>query len=229
VAARDAARRIDGLTNRLFLEPILTGQYPADIIADLREEEWFASNPAEDAADIAAPLDFLGINYYSRHTVAAPPIGSPETGEAAGLSYPGSEAVQFIDTGVARTLMGWSIHPEGMVDVLELAHSYQRDLPLYITENGSAYADAVVEGQIEDEDRRRFLEQHVMACAAALQKGLPLKGYFVWTLTDNFEWAWGYSRRFGLVHVDYSSQNRSLKRSGKWFAGFLGGAAGGAS
>jgi beta-glucosidase len=228
-ADRDAARRIDGLTNRLFLDPILTGQYPADVIADLGEKEWFASNPAADAADIATPIDFLGINYYSRHTVAAPPIGSPVTGESAGLTYPGSEGVQFVDTGAARTLMGWPIHPEGMIDVLELAHSRRPDLPLYITENGSAYTDAVVDGQIEDEDRRRFLEQHVMACAAALHKGMPLRGYFAWTLTDNFEWAWGYSRRFGLVHVDYLSQKRTIKRSAKWFASFLGGTAAGAS
>jgi len=225
----DAKRRIDGLTNRFFLEPILAGHYPEDVIADLGEGQWFGQNPASDAADIAAPIDFLGINYYSRHTVAAPPLGSPVMGEACGLTYPGSEAVQLIDTGVARTHMGWPIHPEGMVDVLELANSYQPDLPLYITENGSAYPDAVVDGEVEDENRRRYLEQHVMACSAALDKGLPLKGYFVWTLTDNFEWAWGYSRRFGLVHVDYATQKRTIKRSGKWFARFLGGTAGDAS
>jgi len=228
-ADRDGARRIDGLTNRFFLEPILAGGYPEDVIADLGEGEWFDRNPAADAADIATPIDFLGINYYSRHTVAAPPLGSPVIGEAAGLTYPGSEGLQFVDTGVARTQAGWPIHPEGMLDVLELAHSYRPDLPLYITENGSAYPDAVVDGEVEDEDRRRYLEQHVMACAAALYKGIPLKGYFVWTFTDNFEWAWGYARRFGLVHVDYSSQKRTIKRSGKWFATFLGGAAGGGS
>ena len=220
-ADQDAARRIDGLQNRFFLEPVLAGHYPLDTIADLGEAEWFDRNPAADAADIAVPIDFLGINYYSRHTVAAPPIGSPVTGGGAGLTYPGSEAVQMVDAGAARTEMGWPIHPEGMLDVLELAHSFQPELPLYITENGSAYPDAVVDGGIEDEDRRRYLEQHVMACAAALHKKLPLKGYFAWTLTDNFEWAWGYSRRFGLVHVDYESQKRTIKRSGHWYAAFL--------
>jgi beta-glucosidase len=228
-ADRDAERRIDGLVNRFFLDSVLAGRYPEDVLADLGETGWFAENAVADLPDIAVPIDFLGINYYSRHVVADPPLGSPVMGEAAGLTYPGSERVQFLDTGSPRTQMGWAIHPEGMVDVLELAHSYRPDLPLYITENGSAYPDAVVDGEVEDEDRRRYLEQHVLACSAALHKGLPLKGYFVWTLMDNFEWAWGYSRRFGLVHVDYATQTRTIKRSGKWFARFLGGrAAGGA-
>jgi len=228
-ADRDAERRIGGLTNRMFLEPILAGGYPQDVLDDLGESEWFAQQPAADAEEIAVPIDFLGINYYSRHTVAAPPLGAEVMGEPAGLSYPGSEGVQLMDTGAPRTHMGWPIHPEGMVDVLELAHAYRPDLPLYITENGSAYPDVVLDGQIEDEDRRRYLEQHVMACSAALHKGLPLRGYFVWTLADNFEWAWGYSRRFGLVHLDYATQKRTIKRSGKWFATFLGGKAGEAS
>jgi beta-glucosidase len=226
-ADRDAERRIDGLVNRFFLDPVLAGRYPEDVLADLGETEWFAENALADLPDIAAPIDFLGINYYSRHVVADPPLGSPVMGEAMGLTYPGSERVQLIDTGSPRTQMGWAIHPEGMVDVLELAHSYRPDLPLYITENGSAYPDAVVDCEVEDEDRRRYLEQHVLACSAALHKGLPLKGYFVWTLMDNFEWAWGYSRRFGLVHVDYATQKRTIKRSGKWFARFLGGRAAG--
>lgn len=225
-ADQDAARRVDGLVNRFFLEPVLAGRYPQDVLEDLAQTQWFAQHAADDMHELAAPIDFLGVNYYSRHVVAAPPLGSPVTGEPAGVAYPGSESVQFIDTGSPRTQMGWPIHPEGMIDVLELAHAYQPDLPLYITENGSAYPDVVVGGQIEDEDRRRYLEQHVMACSAALNKGLPLKGYFVWTLTDNFEWAWGYSRRFGLVYVDYQTQKRTIKRSGRWFAAFLGGPSG---
>ena len=220
---RDAERRIDGLVNRFFLQPVLIGGYPPDVLVDLGETDWFATHATLDAADIAAPIDFLGINYYSRHVVADPPIGAEVIGEAAGRTYPGSEGLQFVDTGAPRTQMGWPIHPEGMVDVLEMAHSYRPDLPLFITENGSAYPDTVVDGEIEDEARRRYLEQHILACSAALQKHLPLKGYFVWTLMDNFEWAWGYSRRFGLVHVDYSTQKRTLKRSGKWYRRFLAG------
>ena len=222
---RDAQRRIDGLANRFFLQPTLAGGYPADVLADLGETEWFAQNAADDADTIRAPIDFLGINYYSRHVVAAPPLGSPVTGDPMGLMFPACESVQMVDTGAARTQMGWPIHPEAMLDVLEMAHAYQPNLPLYITENGAAYPDRVTGGRVEDEDRRRYLEQHVMACAAALQQGLPLHGYFVWTLTDNFEWGYGYTRRFGLVHVDYATQERTIKRSGRWFAQFLGGIA----
>lgn len=217
---RDAARRIDGLQNRFFLDPLLAGAYPADVLHDLGEEEWFAANPRSDAAEIAAPIDFLGINYYSRHTVAAGPTRS-----AKASSFPGSEAVRFVETGAPRTQMGWPIHPDGLIDVLELANAYRPGLPLYITENGSAYEDGVTDGEIVDEERRRYLQQHLSACSDALARGLPLKGYFAWSLIDNFEWAWGYTRRFGLVYVDYVTQRRTVKHSGRWLAQFLGGRA----
>jgi beta-glucosidase len=215
----DAARRIDGLQNRFFLEPILTGAYPADVIDDLGEAEWFASNPAADADAIAAPIDFLGINYYSRHTAAA---GVAEPGTAS--AFPGSEFVDFVDTGAERTQMGWPIHPDGLVDVLEQAHAYRPGLPLFITENGAAYEDHVTEtGEIQDDARTDYFELHVGACAEALRLGLPLKGYFAWSLMDNWEWAWGLSRRFGIIRVDYATQERSVKRSGRWFASLLAG------
>ncbi len=211
----DAARRIDGLQNRLFLDPLLLGSYPADVLADLGETDWFASNPASDPVRIAAPLDFLGVNYYSRHTVRAGDSAEPDS------ANPGSESVEFVDTGAPRTLMDWPIHPEGMLDVLEQAHERQPDLPLFITENGSAYEDVVLGGTVDDEARRDYLEKHVAACAAAVRRGLPLAGYFAWSLMDNFEWAWGYSRRFGLVHVDYETQERTVKKSGRWYSEFL--------
>lgn len=218
---RDAARRIDGLQNRLFLDPILTGAYPDDVLRDLGEEEWFAANPAADAADIAVPIDFLGINYYSRHTVAAAPASA-----AAASSYPGSESIRFVDDGVPRTQMGWPIHPDGLIDVLKYAHDRRPDLPLFITENGAAYEDDLTEsGEVVDNERRDYFEKHLAACANALQGGLPLKGYFAWSLMDNFEWTWGYTRRFGLVYVEYETQRRVVKESGRWFARFLGGRA----
>jgi beta-glucosidase len=216
-ADRDAARRIDGLQNRMFLEPTLRGGYPADVLRDLGQEEWFASNPASDAREIAAPIDFLGINYYSRHTVRAGQhhgVGTPH--------FPGADTVEFVETAAALTQMGWPVDPDGMVEVLESVHAMSPELPLYITENGSAFEDVLVDGVVDDEERRAYLEQHVEACAEAVRRGLPLKGYFVWSLMDNFEWAWGYSRRFGLFHVDYASQQRTLKESGRWFADFLG-------
>ncbi|QHC66196.1 beta-glucosidase [Rathayibacter sp. VKM Ac-2759] len=221
-ADQDAARRIDGLGNRLFLDPVLTGAYPEDVLADLGEQEWFAEHaPAEDLAAISAPIDFLGINYYSRHTVRA---GEPA---AEASAYPGSESVEFVDTGAAKTRMGWEIHPDGLLDVLDQAHALAPALPLFVTENGSAYDDDVApDGSIDDPERTAYLEQHVAACRAAVERGLPLRGYFVWSLMDNFEWAWGYTRRFGLVHVDYGTQRRTLKTSARWFARFLGGRSG---
>jgi beta-glucosidase len=218
-ADEDAARRIDGLSNRFFLDPVLSGSYPKDVLDDLGEQAWFSAHAGRaDLAEISAPIDFLGINYYSRHTTAAgPPTDVPNANS-------GSEFVQLVDTGAPRTQMGWEIHPDGLLDVLAMAHERAPELPLFVTENGAAYDDLVApDGSIDDEDRRAYLEQHVAACGEAVRRGLPLKGYFAWTLLDNFEWAWGYSRRFGIVHVDYSTMRRTPKASAYWLADFLGG------
>ncbi len=219
-ADADAARRIDGLSNRLFLDPVLTGSYPADVLDDLGETEWFAEHATDDDLKrIAAPIDFLGINYYSRHTVAS---GSKPTADAPASAYPGSEHVRFVRTGAPVTQMGWEIHPDGMVDVLRQASALAPGLPLYITENGAAYPDRVdVDGQIDDGERAEYLEAHFEAARDAVAEGLPLQGYFIWSLIDNWEWAWGYSRRFGIIHVDYQTQKRTPKRSARWVADFL--------
>ncbi len=216
----DAARRIDGLQNRFFLEPVLRGEYPKDVLSDLGEEEWFAANPEADLVRISTPLDFLGVNYYTRHTVAS---GSAERAEQAPASnYPGSEHVRMVDTGAPRTHMDWPVCPEGLLDVLEQVHTLAPDLPLLVTENGSAYPDVPgPDGSVADPERTRFLQQHLAACATAVERGIPLTGYFVWSLIDNFEWAYGYSRRFGVVRVDYTTQQRTLKASGRWLRSFL--------
>jgi beta-glucosidase len=224
-ADRDAARRIDGLSNRLFLEPLLRGEYPADVLDDLGQTEWFAENATEeDLRLIAAPIDFLGINYYSRHTVAgggADARGAADAGSAPS-AYPGSEHVRFIETGAPVTQMGWEIHPDGMIDVLRMANELAPELPLYITENGAACEDHVgPDGNILDPERVDYLEKHFAAARDAVQQGLPLRGYFLWTLMDNFEWAWGYSRRFGIVYVDYETQERIPKQSARWVSAFL--------
>ncbi|ROS57976.1 broad-specificity cellobiase [Frigoribacterium sp. PhB160] len=212
----DAARRIDGLGNRLFLDPVLTGSYPEDVLDDLGEAPWFAENALADLPTIAAPIDFLGVNYYSRHTTRA---GEPDGRPSAN---PGSESVEFVETGAPVTQMGWEIHPDGLLDVLEQAAAAAPGLPLVVTENGSAYEDHVGDdGSVDDPERLAYLRQHVEACAEAVRRGLPLTGYFAWTLMDNFEWAWGHSRRFGLVHVDYETQARTPKSSGLWFRRFL--------
>jgi len=135
---------------------------------------------------------------------------------------PGSERVQLVDTGAPKTEMGWEIHPDGLVDVVTMVHDRVPDLPVYITENGAAYPDVVTpEGTVDDEERRHYFELHTHACRQAVEQGLPLHGYFAWSLLDNFEWAFGYSRRFGLVYVDYETQQRTVKKSGLWFRDFL--------
>jgi beta-glucosidase/6-phospho-beta-glucosidase/beta-galactosidase len=217
---RDAARRVDGLGNRLFLDPVLLGRYPEDVLTDAGVGDWFAER-VDDLKTISVPLDFLGINYYSRHTVAGPQDGVfSDPGVVS--ANPGSERVEMVDTGAPKTHMGWEIHPDGLVDVIEMVHERARDLPVYITENGAAYPDELsADGTVNDEDRRRYFEQHVDACREAISRGLPLKGYFAWSLMDNFEWAFGFSRRFGVVYVDYETQRRVIKASGRWWRDFL--------
>lgn len=128
----------------------------------------------------------------------------------------------MVDTGAPKTIMGWEIHPDGLIDVLRMANSRQPDLPLYITENGAAYDDTLLDnGDIPDEERRDYLDKHLTACVEAVSLGLPLKGYFLWSLMDNFEWSWGYTKRFGIVHVNYDTQDRTIKRSGHWLAAIL--------
>ncbi|MGO4298631.1 GH1 family beta-glucosidase [Leifsonia sp. RAF41] len=219
-ADADAARRIDGLSNRLFLDPVLKGSYPADVLDDLGETEWFGENATDDdLRRISAPIDFLGINYYSRHTVTS---GSSPVAGAPASAYPGSEHVRFVKTGAPVTQMGWEIHPDGMVDVIRQANELAPGLPLYITENGAAYPDRVdADGEIDDPQRAEYLEAHFEAARDAVAEGLPLQGYFIWSLMDNWEWAWGYSRRFGIVHVDYETQKRTPKRSAHWVRAFL--------
>jgi beta-glucosidase len=176
----DAARRIDGLLNRQFLDPLLAGDGP--------------------------DLDFLGINYYMRYVVRA--------GRATGKPSPwvGSEDVEFVSRGLPRTDMGWEIDADGLHDILVRIQRDYQPLPLYVTENGAAF------GGIADHERIAYLDAHFRAAHRAIEEGVDLRGYFVWTLMDNFEWAWGYSKRFGLIHVDYETLERTPKDSARWFA-----------
>jgi beta-galactosidase len=218
----EAVRRSDGIQNRLFLDAALLGRYPDDVLLDAGVAQWFDER-SSDLEVISTPIDFLGINYYSRHTVAGPEdgvFGDPSVPSAS----PGSERVQTVDTGAPKTQMGWEVHPDGLLDVIEMVHERAPELAVYVTENGAAYADEVAaDGSVDDEERRRYFELHVDVCRQAVERGLPLRGYFAWSLLDNFEWAFGYSRRFGLVHVDYETQRRTVKKSGLWFRELLGG------
>lgn len=214
----DAARRIDGLANRFFLDPLLRGRYPADVMGDLREVTDFGHVREGDLATIATPLSMLGINYYSRYVVTAQPGEDATQGWRRPESWPGSEHVRFVHRGLPQTAMGWEVDAPGLVEVLCRVATEYPSLPLYITENGAAFADEPgPDGAVDDPDRVAYLAQHRAACQRAVAMGVPLRGYFAWSLLDNFEWAWGYSRRFGLVYVDYPTQRRIPKSSAYWF------------
>ncbi|MCL3837432.1 GH1 family beta-glucosidase [Aeromicrobium duanguangcaii] len=203
----DAARRIDGLMNRWFLDPLLLGRYPQDVLDDVAGVGGTDVILDEDLATVAAPLDFLGINYYSRHVVAASP-------------WPGASEVGFVTTDRPKTASGWDIDPGGLAEVLDQVRRDYPPIPIYITENGAAFDDDVLsaEGTIDDQDRIDFIDGHLRALADARDSGMDIRGYFAWSLLDNFEWAEGYDKRFGIVHVDFETLVRTPKASALWFA-----------
>jgi beta-glucosidase len=209
----DAARRVDGLQNRIFLDPVLRGGYPADLVTDLTPYGLADHVRDGDLNLIAAPIDLLGINYYRAHTVAAGPAPVHPS------EWVGAEHVEFVSGGLPRTDSGWEVQPPGLFDVLVRLHEEYPPIPLHITENGAAYRDSVdPDGKIRDEARIAFLDAHLRAAHTAIQDGVDLRGYFYWSLLDNFEWAEGYAKRFGIIHVDFSSQHRTPKQSAHWYA-----------
>ncbi|GAB3145025.1 GH1 family beta-glucosidase [Micromonospora sonneratiae] len=217
----DAVRRIDGLANRIFLDPVLRGEYPADVVQDLCNVTDFEHVRDGDLAIISTPLSMLGVNYYSRYVVAAPaPATEPvEPYWRQPSCWPGSEQVRFVTSGRPVTDMGWEIDAAGLSEILQRLHREYPELPMHITENGSAFVDEVsADGAVHDPDRLAYFDAHLRACHEAIAAGVPLRGYFAWSLLDNLEWAWGYTKRFGMTHVDFDSQVRTLKSSGKWYA-----------
>ncbi|WP_371478686.1 GH1 family beta-glucosidase [Kitasatospora sp. NBC_00315] len=227
---QDAARRIDAVGNRVFTGPILDGAYPADLRADTAHLlDWDALVLPGDEAVIAAPIDVLGINYYSPTLVSAPVEGQElSPGEAAkndahGASdhspWPGSEQVVFHLAPGELTAMNWAIDPSGLYDLItDVARRYPR-LPLMITENGAAFEDTVNEqGEVLDPRRIDYVHRHLAAVHRAIADGADVRGYFLWSLLDNFEWSYGYSRRFGAVYVDYRTLERIPKASARWYA-----------
>jgi beta-glucosidase len=205
----DAARRIDGLANRWFLDPVLLGRYPADVVADVAGVTDMGFVHDGDLARIAVPLDLLGVNYYSRYVVAAAD-GTPSAEAPTPRStwrppstWPGSEDVRFGDRGLPVTAMGWEIDPAGLLETLRRVHREYPEIPIYITENGAAFDDAPApDGRIDDGDRIRYIDAHLRACLRAAEEGVPVRGYLAWSLMDNFEWAEGYTKTFGLIEID---------------------------
>jgi beta-glucosidase len=196
----EAAHREDGFRNRWFLEPVLGRGYPEDMLE--RYDEILPTIEDGDMDTIAAPLDFLGINYYTRSVVRA------SVGEVPA-------------EGAEHTEMGWEVYPDGLYRLLVHLQTVYEPPKLYITENGAAFADARENGRVADSRRVSYLEGHLDAVVSAIAEGVPVRGYFLWSLLDNFEWAFGYSRRFGIVYVDFDTLERVPKDSFTWYRDFI--------
>lgn len=230
----DAARRIDGQFNRWFLDPIFRGEYPADVVSDIRTvapeaiEALDAATAPGDLDVISTPLEALGVNYYHGEFVGgspdpqAPLPGDAPTDRPTGSPFPSHEGIHWHERGLPRTNMHWEIEPAGLTTLLERVwteYAAPAGTVLYVTENGAAFDD-VLEGEgedarVHDDQRVAFLRDHLGAILDAQEAGVDVRGYFYWSLLDNFEWAWGYEKRFGIVHVDYDTQVRTLKDSAR--------------
>ena len=226
----DAVRQIDGLANRVFLQPMLEGGYPADVIEDTASVTDWSFVRDGDAEAIRQPIDVLGVNYYSTTAVRVwDGVSERQTADGhkgVGASpWPGAERVEFPPQPGPYTEMGWNIEPAGLTELLLDLHRRYPDLPLMVTENGAAFADEVVPDEsrpgglaVHDEKRVAYVRDHVGAVLDAVDAGADVRGYFVWSFLDNFEWGYGYSKRFGIVRVDYETLERLPKDSARWFA-----------
>jgi beta-glucosidase len=221
-----AARRVDGNMNRLFLEPVAGRGYPVDMLEHYEgKEPGFTVVLDGDMELIASPIDFLGVNFYSPRTVAA--TSRLAEANAAGYCVPSQEP-DHVDADlearsvrrpdVHATEMGWEIEPDALRELLLRVRDDAGHLPIYVTENGAACNDYVApNGQVHDPDRIRYLRGHLQAVLDGIEAGVDVRGYFVWSFLDNFEWAYGFSRRFGLAWVDFSSGARIPKSSFSWY------------
>lgn len=201
-ADRRAARIDDGLNVRWYMDPIFRGQYPADVIEHLGADAPFVE--AQDLVLIQQPLDFLGVNFYTRSFIST---------QSPAVLAPGKQG--FTD-------MGWEIYPKALTQHLVRITREYLPPPIFITENGMANADTVKDGRVPDVERIDYLSGHLEALASAIELGVDVRGYFYWSLLDNFEWNSGYTKRFGLFHVDYATQQRLAKDSAHWYRQFIG-------
>lgn len=201
-----ATARADAYMNRQYLDPLFFGRYP-DEMGEIFGEAWF-DWPADDMKLIAQPGDFVGINYYkrnvTRHDVEYEPV------RTSGVYQPEN----------VHTEIGWEVYPSALTRILLWVQARYGNIPLYITENGAAFNDppVAIDGVVDDPLRVEYLRGHLQAAKEAMRQGVALRGYFVWSLLDNFEWSHGYSKRFGIVHVNYETQQRTIKSSGKFYA-----------
>ncbi|MGH8174723.1 MAG: GH1 family beta-glucosidase [Steroidobacter sp.] len=195
------AKLEDGRLVRWYMDALFRSRYPADILEHLGADA--PRVQSGDAELIAQPLDFLGVNYYH-----------PTVSSSANSASPAS-------SGASVTDMGWEVAPQSLGELLLRLHRDYRLPPVFITENGAAYQDQILGDRVDDEQRRQYIESHLVAVADVIERGVDVKGYFVWSLMDNFEWAEGYRKRFGIVHVDYATLRRTMKSSGLWYQSLL--------
>jgi beta-glucosidase len=200
---QQAARYSDGRINRWFLDPLSGRGYPKDMVEDFGNKMEFVRDG--DLKQIAVPIDFLGMNFYKRDIIRSSAISESE-----------NQPRTVVETG-ETTEMGWEVWPEGIHAMLVRLKTEYQFPAIYITENGAAFKDQVVSEQVDDPQRLSYIKRHLEQVHRAIQAGVPVKGYFVWSLFDNFEWGYGYSKRFGLIHINYQTQQRIIKSSGKWY------------
>lgn len=205
----NAANRVDALLNRLFIEPLLGLGYPMNEVTALKGITKYIL--PGDETNMTFDFDFIGIQNYTREIVKFS-LFTP---------YVYAKLVKAVKRNVPTTLMGWEVHPPALYQVLKQFAAYRPDKPIYVTENGVAFEDTFSDEEIIDTERVEFLQTHISEVLKAKNEGVNVKGYFVWTLTDNFEWAEGYHPRFGLIHVDFKTQRRIIKASGRWYQEFL--------
>ena len=209
----DAARRIDAVGNRIFLDPVFHGRLPEDLLRDTAQVTDWSFVLDGDLAVASTPIDSLGINYYSPTVVAEGSSESPSPWAGA------EQHVRFLPAPGPRTAMDWPVDADGLHELLIRLRDDLPGVPLVITENGAAYDDyADPSGEVKDPERVAYLHAHLSAVHRAIADGADVRGYFLWSLLDNFEWAYGYSKRFGIVHVDFATQRRTFKDSGHWYA-----------
>jgi len=201
----EAAKLYEAYFNGWFLDPVFKGKYPESLVKIYEERYENIDYLNENMEIIMEPIDFLGVNYYSRGLVK-----KDETSDFFGIKTIKPDASTY-------TAMNWEIYPDGLYDLLvNISENYTK-LPLYITENGAAFNDEVEAGEVNDQDRIDYLKGHFKAAYEAIEDGVNLQRYYVWSLMDNFEWAFGYSKRFGIIYVDYTTKERILKKSAHWY------------
>jgi beta-glucosidase len=201
---RSASARADAYMNRQYLDPVFHGTRPKEL-AGIFGEAW--PSPEPDLSGVATPIDFLGINYYTRGMVRDDPLALPP------------RATRIRQRGHVHTNTGWEVYPAGLTEALLWVRRRYGEIPLYVTENGAAFPDAAAKEDLAPDTRRvRYLRDHIRAAHRAIEAGVDLRGYFVWSLLDNFEWSHGYSKRFGIVHVDYRTLTRTPKASAYFYA-----------